>query len=482
MLSIIYKSKYSIYLFLFTCLYFVFFQHLDSFHIRNWDESLFAVNAYEMLNNGNFIVPYYKDSPDLWNSKPPMQIWSQIIFIKAIGFNELAIRLPSAIASSFSALLLFYFFKTRFNKTIAILVFLVFITSFGVATFHTGRTGDSDALLSFFLLYSCFYFYKWIFEKKEISIFYFLLFLSFAFLTKSIAALLFLPAFFITILMTKKTAGLLKSTWFYFGFFLFTVTCGGYLLLRELGNTGYISYFLNNDIGRVSKIIESHDEPFDFYLNNLFEYRFLWLILCLPGAMLLWKKSSDKNMIVFLLSLILCYFIIISSSTTKLEWYDLPIMPFLSILSAFCLYTIINNQLIAGIKNKSILIGLIFLLPLYYSFRSSYKSEIKPAEKKLEILTEYAFKNKKNDQLNGTTFITSVFDRPLFFYKYYLNTRSKDFEITNTIDSIKVNDIVIVSDDSLQETIKNRYVFSILDSMKNVQRIQITGVKELTSN
>ena len=53
------SQKYSIYLLLAVVLYFVFFQHLDSFHIRNWDESMFAVNAFEMSNNRNFVVPYY---------------------------------------------------------------------------------------------------------------------------------------------------------------------------------------------------------------------------------------------------------------------------------------------------------------------------------------------------------------------------------------------------------------------------------------
>lgn len=465
-----------------TCLYFVFFQHLDSFHIRNWDESLFAVNAYEMTSNGNFIVPYYKGLPDLWNSKPPMQIWWQVIFIKTIGFNELAIRLPSALASSFSALVIFYFFKKRYSLTLALLVFLVFITSYAVATFHTGRTGDADALLSFFMLCSCVFFYKWIFENNEFSIFYFFVFLSAAFLTKSIAALLFVPAFLITILITKKLMELLKTKWFYSGFLFFITISIGYILLRDNGNKGYIDYFLSNDLGRVNKVIEAHDEPFDFYINNLFEYRFLWLILVLPGGFLLWKKASDKKNVIYLLSLILCYFVIISISTTKLEWYDLPIIPFLSILSAYCLFILLNNAMITDIKNKSIIIALIFLIPLYYSFRNSYKSEIDPSEKKLEALTEYAFKNKKTSVLNGTTFITNVFDRPLFFYKYYLNTKSQDFSIQNHINSIKENQIIIVSDDSLKIALKNKYNYTILDSIKSVQRIQITGIRAITSN
>src|SRR3989344_4807003 len=109
----LYSHPFSIYLILTLLLYFVFFQHLDSFHIRNWDESMFAVNAYEMIQNNNYIVPYYKNLPDMWNSKPPLQLWVQIFFIKLLGYNELAIRLPSALAGSLSALILFFTIKKR---------------------------------------------------------------------------------------------------------------------------------------------------------------------------------------------------------------------------------------------------------------------------------------------------------------------------------------------------------------------------------
>ena len=58
------NTVYIIYAVLMATLYFVFFQHLDSFHIRNWDESMFEVNAYEMSHNHQFVVPYYKNLPD----------------------------------------------------------------------------------------------------------------------------------------------------------------------------------------------------------------------------------------------------------------------------------------------------------------------------------------------------------------------------------------------------------------------------------
>ncbi len=261
---------YSIYGLLFITLYFVFFQHLNSFHLRNWDESMFAVNAYEMSNNHNYFVPFYKNLPDMWNTKPPLQLWFQVAFIKIIGFNELAIRLPSAIASSGSALLLFFFFKKRTSIILALCVFLVFISSGGISSFHAGRTGDADALLSFFILCYCLAFYKWVFENNEKSILHFFIFLTLAFLTKSIAALLFLPAVFILIIYFKKTKTLIINKWFYVGLVLFVSAVISFFLLRDAQNSGYIDVVLKNDVNRINNVIESHKEPFDFYINQLF--------------------------------------------------------------------------------------------------------------------------------------------------------------------------------------------------------------------
>ena len=58
------------------------FGHLNTLPIRIWDESRLATNAYEMLKNGNFIVTYFDGKPDMWNTKPPLLIWLDVLFMK----------------------------------------------------------------------------------------------------------------------------------------------------------------------------------------------------------------------------------------------------------------------------------------------------------------------------------------------------------------------------------------------------------------
>lgn len=357
-------------------------------------------------------------------------------------------------------------------------MFFVFVTSFGVATFHTGRTGDSDALLSFFILCYCISFYKWLFEGNDRSILWFFVFLSLAFLTKSIAALLFLPALLIAVVVKKKTILLLKNKWFYLGLIQFIIISIGYLLLRNNDNPGYLNYFLSTDLGRFSKTIESHKEPFDYYINNLFYDRFTWLLLVIPGAVLLWLHEKYKLAALFLILLLVTYFIIISSSTTKLEWYDLPLFPILSIFSAYLIYVIIHktNTLKSSTYNIMMMI-FIFCIPLYFSFRNTYKSEINPDEKDLEILNEYAFINKNNNSLQNTIFLTDVIDRALYFYKYKLNTEGKDFKVTSFPETIQTNDIVIVSSDPLKDLLMNKYNTTIIESYKEVVKLKVNDLK-----
>lgn len=469
---------YSIYGLLFITLYFIFFQHLDSFHIRNWDEAMFAVNAYEMDQNNHLIVPYFNNMADMWNSKPPLQIWIQVLFIKLIGYNELAIRLPSALASSLSALVLFFFFKKRTSLVFAFIVFFVFVTSSGVSTFHTGRTGDSDALLSFFILCYIISFYKWLFETNEKSILSFFIYLTLALLTKSIAALLFIPAIVFLVFYFKKFKLLISNKWFYIGLFPCILLTLGYFYVRDFYQNGYISYILNNDFGRINKVVESHLEPFDFYLNNLFNERFLWFILALPGACALWINKKTTSNAIFLVSLFVSYFVIISYSTTKLEWYDLPLFPILSVFSAYVIFVFISKINIDNTSlHTSLLLLLIFALPVYFSCRSSYKSEIPSEEKKIEILTEYAFKNSENTSLNNTIFFTDNYDRALYFYKYKLNTKGLDFQITKSIDDIQNNTTVIVANDSLKLALNKKFDCQIVDSLQSAIKFNIKSLK-----
>src|SRR5688572_13968954 len=102
-------TTYSKYIALALLIYVPVFGYLDIQPLRTWDESRIAINALEMLENGDWIATYYSGVPDNWNTKPPLLIWLQVILMKTIGVNEVAIRLPSAFAAFFTCLALLAF-------------------------------------------------------------------------------------------------------------------------------------------------------------------------------------------------------------------------------------------------------------------------------------------------------------------------------------------------------------------------------------
>lgn len=222
---------YSVLLFL---VYLAVFIKVGAFHMRWWDESLYAVNTYEMIGNKKFFTAYFNGNIDLFNTKPPLILWVQIVFVKLLGYNELALRLPSAISAALTVILLFSFVNKRFNSVIAWFTALILLTAQGFIDFHTARTADADSLLTLLTLLSNICFINYLEKNKSIYILYFFCFLTLAFCTKMYAALLFLPAHFFILLQVKKLREFIFNRHFAIGILSFIILCAGILLLREL--------------------------------------------------------------------------------------------------------------------------------------------------------------------------------------------------------------------------------------------------------
>src|SRR5688572_18104826 len=128
------------------------FWQLTSLPIRQWDEARLAVNAAEMLDNGNLLVTYFQGQPDMWNTKPPLQVWLIALSIKAFGYTEFAVRFPSAVMAVATMAVIFWFcLKVFRSKLAAVLSVLVLVSSQGYMGYHVARNGDYEALLIFFI-------------------------------------------------------------------------------------------------------------------------------------------------------------------------------------------------------------------------------------------------------------------------------------------------------------------------------------------
>jgi 4-amino-4-deoxy-L-arabinose transferase-like glycosyltransferase len=69
------------------------------------DEPRFAEASREMIERGDYIVPYFNHQLRL--DKPPLAYWAQTVSYRVFGENDFAARFPSAIAAALTALVIF---------------------------------------------------------------------------------------------------------------------------------------------------------------------------------------------------------------------------------------------------------------------------------------------------------------------------------------------------------------------------------------
>src|SRR5215470_17891244 len=69
------------------------------------DEPRFAEASREMIQRGDYVVPYFNDHLRL--DKPPLTYWTQTVSYRILGQNDFAARFPSAVAAAVTALVIF---------------------------------------------------------------------------------------------------------------------------------------------------------------------------------------------------------------------------------------------------------------------------------------------------------------------------------------------------------------------------------------
>lgn len=471
-------------------LYTPIFSFIESQPIRLWDESRLAINATEMSENGNYLIPTFEGSPDYWNTKPPFLIWCQVFFIKLLGVNELSIRLPSSISGLLLCVSLILFsIKYYKNFWFGLIVVLILITSSGYVGFHALRTGDYDALLTFFSCLSGLFFFSFI-ETEKFKFFYLsVVFVALAVLTKSTAGLLFIPAYLMYALFRNRFLVIIKSRHFYIGIILFLILVGSYYFGREWINPGYLKSVYYNDIGgRYLNTLEGHNGDIWFYFDKLIDSRFSYWFLLFPVSLVIGVNVKDnkmKNLTNFSVFMCFTYFIIISTAKTKLEWYDVPLYPFLSIISAnliFIVFNILKSQTyFKDFFNFNVLpycfLFLVFITPYRLILTKTYRAPEELYDKELYSIGYYlkdAVNNKVD--LNNCFIIYDFYYAQNLFYVNILRNKGVKVQLKN-VKNVNVNEDVISYSPSLEEFLKNKFEMQLITDINGVKRYKILAQK-----
>jgi len=110
------------------------------------DEARFAEASREMLQRGDFVVPWFNGA---WRfDKPVFIYWCQMASYQVFGENAFAARLPSVLFTTATALLLVRWGRKRMNAQTGFLAGAMFVAGLHVAII--GRVATADMAMVFF--------------------------------------------------------------------------------------------------------------------------------------------------------------------------------------------------------------------------------------------------------------------------------------------------------------------------------------------
>jgi 4-amino-4-deoxy-L-arabinose transferase-like glycosyltransferase len=345
-----------------TALGFFLFSSIGHSFFWDWDECIYAEYAKEMHQTGNFLT-------NQWNhilgfEKPPLYaLFLQIPF--SFGFNEFNGRILSVFFSLGIITLIYLFSKKYFSDRVAILASLLAIVgeAFTVYTFRI----NTDLPYTFFI-FGCFFAWVLAFKKPTYACVAGIL-LALAVYVKGLSVLSFVLVLFLTVFLPYKKEKLLNFFKMISLFLIMILPWHIYQFVTNHSKFLYV-YFYENLIKRANNPIEFHFTSRLFYFRQLNKELFPWIytVFIIPLFYLfnikkitsfpkIKKEIKEKELLIVISLLILIPLAILTKAQTRLQWYLIPLYPFLAILMAYLL-----EEITKKIKGKWIIFLLILLV------------------------------------------------------------------------------------------------------------------------
>ncbi len=341
----------------------VFLFHLGARDLWDPDETRYAVVAREMRESGNWILTHLNGN--IYAEKPPLYFWLVNLSVLFLGKDtEFANRLPSTLAGLLTVILTFLFGERLFNLRVGFLSGLVLITCFLFT--QISRWMMLDSLFTLFFLLTLFYFYRGYEDDEGQQKYYFLagLFMGFGVLTKGPIAYIPIPILLLYSLTRKDP----KKTWnlnLLYSFILSLSVVFIWLIPAcWIGGEVYRDKILfGQTIGRLMEGGKHfHPQSALFYFIR-FPLEFLPWTVFLPAA-LFWGLRNGKGKrkeFLFLFAWFVTVFLFFTLSKGKKDNYILPLYP----AAALMVGVLWEFRLDSGVRDKKLLIALIFLTSLF---------------------------------------------------------------------------------------------------------------------
>lgn len=464
------------------------FAHIDELPVMLFDEQRLATNAFEMKQSGNLLLTTYDGEPDYWNTKPPLMIWLQALSMNAVGTNELALRIPSALAALATCLLLYRFCAIRLRRPmLGVLSVLILCTTKGYVDIHGTRTGDYDALLTLFTTAYVLSWFAFLEDGRPKQLYGFYAFLALAILTKCTASCLMLPALLFYTIWRKRFMATITNRHFYLGLLLVVVPVGLWYTARQHVDPGYLAAVWQMDIvGRYKEAMGFKLGPSYYLLVLAGGSYMLWLALGIsaPFVARFSKEEQLGRLCAYLLFVAAFFVCILSLSATKFYWYLLPAYPLFALLAGVTIYII--GQLFStsiSLRGKLLIqlamVFLVFASPYCLAIDRSFNTRLDESMQE-NLQMGYFMKDLLHGdrQLGRSAIVIEGYEGNIRWYIKVL--RAKGVRLI-TIEDRKLmsGQQVIAFQYELKQYIESNFETTLMEDFRGVHTYQIIRAKTL---
>jgi 4-amino-4-deoxy-L-arabinose transferase-like glycosyltransferase len=313
----------------------LFFFRLGSRALWDVDEGMHATISKNIVIDDDWVTPTLNG--EIFADKPILFSWLVATSFMALGFTELAARLPAAILGLVGVLVTYLLGRRMFGCKVGFLGGVILATSGEYLILS--RTVTHDMALAAATTLSLLLFYLGLSKQRSAKPYYLLAYALAAVgvLAKGPLGLL-LPALVVGLylLLTRQLRRIreLQLGW---GLLIVVAVCAPWYILMTLRNEGYLAYFLiEQNLARFASSETRHAHPFHYYLPILVGGMFPWstlLPLAIYRAARRWRNDSSSG-VLFLLLWFGGMFLFFSTASSKLPTYLLPLFPAAALILA----------------------------------------------------------------------------------------------------------------------------------------------------